>query len=328
MNTIWVEKYRPTNLNDVTGNIDIIDRLKNIMDNSCDIPFPNLILCGSSGLGKTSSMYAMAKTMLKGQYRKASLSIDTYEAGIDTVRNNIKVFCQQKADLPLGVYKLILIDEADSMTTAAQQALRTIMEDYSNNVRFIFTINTLSGIIDSLQSRCVIYYYHGLTYDDISERLKYISQKENIRCDDSAYELIALSSQGDLRTAINYLESVAALHSNITVDDVSKLCDIPPLIQLETVLDHCRNGQLDDATSLLGNLFDLGYCAMDIYITITCAFKIIDFGSNLEQKHYFMKCISERALNIQTCKDSKLQIYGLIALLCKMKIILPCRITS
>ena len=308
---MWVEKYRPTSLNDITGNKDVIDRLKYITNNSANTPFPNLLLCGSNGLGKTSSMYAIARYILKGIYEEASLSIDTYEAGIDTVRSTIKVFCKQKIDLPQGVYKLVLIDEADGMTTSAQQALRTIMEEYSNTVRFIFTINTLSGIIEALQSRCAIYYYRGLTVNEIFERLKHIAKKENVQCQDSAYELIALSSQGDLRIAINYLECVTSSHTNTTADDVSKLCDIPPLVQLKTVLEHCRDGELKKAISLIDELYDLGYCTTDIYTTITQAFKLVDFESNLDQRHHFMKCISSRSLNIQSRSNSKLQMDGL-----------------
>jgi len=144
----WVEKYRPEFLSDVVGNTEAVTRLSAIaqMGN-----VPNIILAGPPGIGKTSSVLCLARETLGADdsynYKNAVLELNASDArGIDVVRNKIKLFAQKKVNLPAGRHKIIILDEADSMTGAAQQALRRTMEIYSATTRFALACNNSTKV--------------------------------------------------------------------------------------------------------------------------------------------------------------------------------------
>lgn len=147
----WVEKYRPVLLKDIVGNSETTSRLQ-IIANEGNLP--NIIISGPPGTGKTTSIHCLAYEMLQDHYKDAVLELNASDdRGIDVVRNNIKLFAQKKVTLPPGKHKIIILDEADSMTTGAQQALRRTMEIYSNTTRFALACNMSNKIIEAIQSR-------------------------------------------------------------------------------------------------------------------------------------------------------------------------------
>jgi len=112
----WVEKYRPTKIDEIVGNKDAVDRLA-AMASTGNVP--NLIFTGPPGIGKTTSVLCLAHTLLGPSYKDAVLELNASDdRGIDVVRNKIKMFAQKKVTLPPGRHKIILLDEADSMTSA------------------------------------------------------------------------------------------------------------------------------------------------------------------------------------------------------------------
>jgi replication factor C subunit 2/4 len=147
----WIEKYRPEFLSDVVGNSEAVSRLSAIATVG---NLPNIILAGPPGIGKTTSILCLAREMLGDSYKNAVLELNASDArGIDIVRNKIKMFAQKKVTLPPGKHKIIILDEADSMTGAAQQALRRTMEIYSATTRFALACNNSTKIIEPIQSR-------------------------------------------------------------------------------------------------------------------------------------------------------------------------------
>eukprot|EP01066_Platyproteum_vivax_P008885 Platyproteum_vivax@DN3844_c0_g1_i1.p1 len=119
---IWVEKYRPKLLEDVVGNEGTLERLQAIAQ---DGNLPNIIIAGPPGTGKTTSILALANQLLGSAAKTAVLELNASDdRGIDVVRNKIKLFAQQKVTVPPGRHKIIILDEADSMTESAQQAMR------------------------------------------------------------------------------------------------------------------------------------------------------------------------------------------------------------
>ena len=147
------------------GNVDTIDRLKVIArDGNC----PHIIISGLPGIGKTTSILALAHALLGDAYKEGVLELNASDercvrlingpdarSGIDVVRNRIKDFAKKKVTLPSGRHKIVILDEADSMTPGAQQALRRTMEIYSNTTRFALACNQSNKIIEPIQSRCV-----------------------------------------------------------------------------------------------------------------------------------------------------------------------------
>lgn len=157
----WVEKHRPKIVSDIIGNSAIVERLAYFAENgNC----PNIILSGPPGCGKTTSILCMAREVLGEKFSSGVLELNaSNDRGIDVVRNKIKDFATRKVTLNQDPekgkiqHKIIILDEADSMTDSAQQALRRIMEIYSNTTRFALACNDSSKIIEPIQSRCAIF---------------------------------------------------------------------------------------------------------------------------------------------------------------------------
>ena len=172
LNTPWIEKYRPTKLNEIVGNKRIISNLESISQSG---NLPNLILAGPPGTGKTTSVLALAHELLGDNFKKAVIELNASdERGINVVRDKIKRFAQQKIPLPEGRHKIIILDEADSMTSSAQGSMRVTISDYSNTTRFVLACNDSSKIIEAIQSRCTVLRFGKLSSEEIKERLKYV----------------------------------------------------------------------------------------------------------------------------------------------------------
>eukprot|EP01018_Ginkgo_biloba_P012608 Gb_10901 [translate_table: standard] len=174
----WVEKYRPAKVEDIVGNQDAVSRLQVI---ARDGNMPNLILAGPPGTGKTTSILALAHELLGSNYKEGVIELNASDdRGIDVVRNKIKMFAQKKVTLPPGRHKIIILDEADSMTSGAQQALRRTMEIFSNSTRFALACNTSAKIIEPIQSRCAIVRFSKLSEQEILGRLMQVVEAENV----------------------------------------------------------------------------------------------------------------------------------------------------
>ena len=128
------------------------------------------------------------------------------ERGIDVVRNRIKMFAQQKVTLPRGRHKIVILDEADAMTEAAQQALRRTMEIYSNTTRFALAANSSEKIIEPIQSRCAMLRYSRLDNAQVLAKLLDVCEKENVSYTEDGMEAIIFTAQGDMRQALNNLQ--------------------------------------------------------------------------------------------------------------------------
>jgi replication factor C subunit 2/4 len=175
--------------------------------------------------------------------------------GIDVVRNRIKAFAQKKVTLPAGRQKLIILDEADSMTSGAQQALRRTMEIYSSTTRFAFACNQSNKIIEPLQSRCAILRYARLTDVQVLKRLKEICAAEKIECSDDGLAALIFSAEGDMRQAINNLQSTASGFGFVNGEHVFKVVDSPHPVKIQAMLKACSEGKVDSATDGLRELW-------------------------------------------------------------------------
>eukprot|EP01054_Gregarina_sp_Poly1_P004473 Gregarina_sp_Poly_1__4472@NODE_2405_length_2175_cov_68_586338_g1377_i2_p2_GENE_NODE_2405_length_2175_cov_68_586338_g1377_i2NODE_2405_length_2175_cov_68_586338_g1377_i2_p2_ORF_typecomplete_len152_score23_22DNA_pol3_delta2/PF13177_6/3_5e20RuvB_N/PF05496_12/5_5e16Rad17/PF03215_15/5_9e11AAA/PF00004_29/1_4e11AAA_3/PF07726_11/7_4e08AAA_22/PF13401_6/3_8e06AAA_14/PF13173_6/6_4e02AAA_14/PF13173_6/6e07AAA_16/PF13191_6/2_7e05TniB/PF05621_11/0_032TniB/PF05621_11/1_5AAA_5/PF07728_14/0_00019AAA_24/PF13479_6/5 len=151
MDSIWVEKHRPRSLDEFVGNEAAIKIMKGFVESG---KLMHLMLAGPPGVGKTSSLHCVAKSLLGEHYKKGLLELNAAdERGIDVVREKIKNFAKERLDLPNGI-KIILLDEADSMLDAAQQALRRLMENYSDTTRFVFALDAaLFAFLKSLMTK-------------------------------------------------------------------------------------------------------------------------------------------------------------------------------
>ncbi|GME72447.1 unnamed protein product [Ambrosiozyma monospora] len=181
-----------------------------------------MLFYGPPGTGKTSTILAMAKelygpTLMKSRVLELNASD---ERGISIIRDKVKTFArlsvsnpttEDKAKYPCPPYKLIILDEADCMTGDAQSALRRTMETYSGITRFCLICNYVTRIIDPLASRCSKFRFKSLDENSALARLQYICGQEKIDVQESSLKQVLRISEGDLRRAINYLQSLNKL---------------------------------------------------------------------------------------------------------------------
>ncbi len=254
-NRPWVEKYRPRILDDLVNQIGIIKRLKQFVK---DKSMPHLIFAGPAGTGKTTSALAIVRELYgrKMLVNRTYLELNASDArGIDVIRTYIKDFA--KARPPIDIFfKILILDEADNMTSPAQQALRRTMEKYTNNCRMILICNYSNKIIPPIQSRCVVFRFSSLNNDDIKKRVKYIAQQENITLKPDGLNALTDVSRGDCRRAINYLQSCGTISKKIDQEIVFRVAGEVPPEKIKEILQTAIEGQLQLSIKLLYDLIN------------------------------------------------------------------------
>uniref|UniRef100_A0A8C7T503 Replication factor C (activator 1) 2 n=1 Tax=Oncorhynchus mykiss TaxID=8022 RepID=A0A8C7T503_ONCMY len=224
----------------------------------------------------------------------------------DVVRNKIKMFAQQKVTLPKGRHKIIILDEADSMTDGAQQTLRRTMEIYSKTTRFALACTASDKIIEPIQSRCLfssrcaVLRYTKLRDEWVMTRLLLeVVERENLVTSNDGLEAIIFTAQGDMRQALNNLQSTNSGFGYINSENVFKVCDKPhPFI--------------DEAYKIIEQLWALGYSPEDIIGNIFRVCKTFQMSEYLKLE--FIKEIGY--MKVVEGVNSLLQMAGLLGRLC------------
>ncbi|WOF16330.1 replication factor C small subunit [Methanoplanus sp. FWC-SCC4] len=250
-NTIWIEKYRPRTLDDIVGQKEIVERLKNYVRSKS---LPHLLFTGSAGIGKTTSAVALAREFFGDDWQINFRELNASdERGIDVVRNQIKSFARTS---PMGgaEFKILFLDEADALTTDAQAALRRTMENYAQTCRFILSCNYSSKIIDPIQSRCAIYRFKPLADEAIIEEINRISANEGLNVSESAKSAMVYVAQGDMRKAINALQGAAIISSDISPEMIYEITSTAKPDEILELLQIILEGDFDAAEHCLHEL--------------------------------------------------------------------------
>jgi replication factor C subunit 2/4 len=260
---IWVEKYRPKTLSTVVGNPAASERLRAC---AVDGNMPHLLLAGPPGCGKTTSVMCLARELLGEENLKTGvLELNASdERGIDVVRTRIKNFAQQKVTLPAGRCKILILDEAEGMTEAAQQAMRRTMELHGNTTRFVLACNQSTKIIEPIQSRCAMIRFSRLADHEVLERLLHVCKEENVNYTDAGLEAIVFTADGDMRHGINNLQSTHNGFDLVSQENVFKVCDSPHPAKIRACLGSCLNNEWDDAYGVVSALLKSGYSSADV----------------------------------------------------------------
>ena len=260
---IWVEKYRPRTLDDVVGQEQIVSRLKIFVKNKS---LPHLIFSGPAGVGKTTCAHAMVRDMFGRNYSRdlvRELNASD-ERGIEIIRTVIKEFARQKTITGIP-FKIMILDESDNMTSAAQQALRRTMESYSKNTRFILLCNYSSKIIEPIQSRCAVFRFSPLKDDEIKQRLEYISNLEKIKLNPDALKAILYVSGGDMRKAVNVLQAASASTKTIDQDAIFRVTGKARPEEIQKMIQLSLEGNFLQARKMLQDLLlKYGLSGIDI----------------------------------------------------------------
>ena len=261
----WIEKYRPDNIDDIISHTQNIDTIKKLLNNES---LPHLLFHGSPGTGKTSMILAIANKIYGKNIRLMVLKLDASDdRGINSVREEIKGFAEKVNMFHKGV-KLIILDEADSMTFDAQFALRRIIEKYSKTTRFCLICNYENKIKPAIRSRCANFRFSNIDYNNISLKLDQIIKLENLECELGVNNTIAKISKGDLRKAINLLQSVSMHSEYITNNLCFESSGIPSIELVTKILDILIDNNIDFNQSyeiINNNIISQGY-SLSIFI--------------------------------------------------------------
>jgi len=260
---MWAEKYRPKVLDEMVNQTEIVSRMKNFVK---DRNLPHLLLVGPAGVGKTTSILCLARDLYGSGYQNYILELNASdERGIDVIREKVKNFARTAAIASVVPFKILILDEADSLTTAAQHALRRTMEIYTRTCRFCLIGNYSENIIDPIQSRCSIFRYSPLSEEDVKKHLAMIAEKEKVRLVPEGLNAVFDSSNGDLRKAINLLQAAAATQGE--VDDIaiySVLGKVSPQRVRDMITLGIKGNFIEAREILRSLLIDEGLAADDI----------------------------------------------------------------
>jgi replication factor C subunit 3/5 len=279
----WVEKYRPKSIEQIISNNENIQILSSMLKNNS---LPHLLFHGTSGTGKTSLILALAKELYGENVNLMVMKLDASDdRGINSVREEIKGFAEKKNMFYKGV-KLIILDEADSMTFDAQFALRRIIEKYSENTRFCLICNYENKIIPAIRSRCANFRFNPICLIDVVNTLKNICINEKMRYTLEGLNIIARLCNGDLRKSINLLQSISMKTNYVTSEICYESAGLPPKKDIDTIYEYLTSNKYNFETSftkiiniIKNNGYSLGIILKEITI------KILSNSQNFDNKN-------------------------------------------
>jgi len=316
---MWVEKYRPKNLDAVVDLKDIVASLKAFMRTPKTMP--HLLLAGIPGTGKTTVALCIARELFGQNWKTFTLELNASdERGIDTVRDRIKDFSRYgRAAFGNVPFALVILDESDQMTGPAQTALRRIMETSSRTCRFILICNQSGKIIEPIQSRCAIFRFSKLERKAMIEHLCCIAKKENVSLAPEAAERIVDYAEGDLRHAINALQT-ASVYRDGLVDEKTVLQVIGEAspVQVQVMIRKALNGDFIEARKKMYELIgSYGFSGSEIVRQMQRElFKMSSLTS--EQKADLSNIIGEYDYRLTQGANSDIQLSALLAQFAKV----------
>ena len=222
-----------------------------------------------------------------------------------------------KINLPPGRHKIIILDEADSMTASAQQALRRTMEIFSHSTRFALACNVSTKIIEPIQSRAAILRYSRLSDEQILTRLRQVCTMEGVSYAEDGLEAVIFTAEGDMRNALNNLQATVSGFGQVNQGNVFRVCDQPHPTAVREVVDACLNGgETGVAVQLMTKLWNMGYACSDIIGTL---FKVVKAHEKMGEaiKLEYLREIGFTHMRIAEGVNTKLQLLGLVARLCQ-----------
>lgn len=262
MKDLWVEKYRPQQLDEVVGQPGVVESLKAYARSN---NIPHLLFAGPAGTGKTTCALALTKEIFGDFWRENFEELNASdERGIDVVRGRIKNFART-APLGNASFKIIFLDEADSLTPDAQAALRRTMERYTHTCRFILSCNYSSKIIEPIQSRCAVFRFSAINEKDTRTHIQKIADVEELNVTEDGIDVLLYVAKGDLRKAINALQVAASLSKRIDAEVIYKTTVTAKPEEAKKILEIALQGNFIEARAVLDKLLiDYGLSGEDV----------------------------------------------------------------
>ncbi len=311
MNEIWVEKYRPEKLDDVIGQKHIVESLKAYVKSG---NIPHMLFAGPAGVGKTTCAIALAKEFYGDTWRNNFAELNASdERGLDIVRGRIKDFARTA---PIGgaPFKIIFLDEADSLTPDAQAALRRTMERYSATCRFILSCNYSSKIIEPIQSRCVVFRFSPIEEEDMENYIKKIAKQEGLKISEEGIKSIIYIARGDMRKAINILQMAASISKEIDDEIIYKMAASLRPEMAKELIETALNGDFLAARKMLDDMMiEYGLSGEDVIKGLHNV--IVDMSLPEMEKARIIDKMGEIEFRIVEGSNERIQLEALIAYL-------------
>ncbi|ELZ36835.1 replication factor C small subunit [Halorubrum tebenquichense] len=307
---IWIEKYRPQTLDDIHGQEEIVERLQSYIAQD-DVP--HLLFSGPAGIGKTTAATAIAREIYgEDNWRGNFLELNASDQrGIDVVRDRIKGFARSSFG---GDFRIVFLDEADSLTDDAQSALRRTMEQFSDNTRFILSCNYSSKIIDPIQSRCAVFRFSPLSDEAVGGMVREIAAAEDIEVTDEGIDALVYAADGDMRRAINSLQAAATTGDVVDEEAVYAITATARPEEIESMVTDALNGDFARARSTLDTLLtETGMAGGDVIDQLHRS--VWEFELSEREAVRLMERIGEADYRIAEGANEQVQLESLLAAL-------------
>jgi replication factor C subunit 3/5 len=276
-NLPWVEKYRPTTLDDIAGHEGVISTVRKFVDEG---RIPHLLFYGPPGTGKTTTIAAIARQIYGQNYRNMILELNASDdRGINVVREQIKTFASTRQIFSKG-FKLVILDEADSMTNAAQNALRRIIEKYTAHTRFCILANYTHKLNPALVSRCTRFRFSPLSDEAVRKRMTYVIDQEKVNLSKEGFEALIKLSRGDMRRALNVLQACYAsvdAGEEISEEMIYDCVGDPRPSDVKQLVDSILNDDWETTLNTMSHIKQTkGLALADILTAFTTEFQKLD----------------------------------------------------
>lgn len=308
-NILLTDKYNLKSIDDLILPKITLSKLKRIIKEK---DLNHSIFIGKSSTGKTSTAILLVRNLIKPEdshdnflYLNAS-----DDRGLNMIQNLIMPFCEKKIDE--SKIKLVLIDEANSLTSKAQAIISNLMDE--KKVKFILIANDLSEISNSIQSRSSLIFFPQMNKEDLVKKILTIIKKEKINLSKEVIEKICDITEKDIRQSLNFIESLIGISKEleITVNDIYDIFDQPNPLMVRNILESLKK-DLIKSLDLVKDLLDKGFSSNDILLSILNFLTFIakDFPEESE-KIIIYEIVSKYYIRVNQGTETKWQVYGCI----------------
>jgi len=316
----WIEKYRPINADNILLEPFIKQKIISIIESKT---IPNMIITGEPGTGKTSTILFIAKHIYPSDYSEYVLELNASDdKGLPIINNLIYPFCKKKKEK----HKLVILDEADTITQKAQYLLSNMLSEFIQTTRFIFICNDCSQIIETIQSKCMMIKYPKISNENLIIKVIEICKNEQITYDNKSLNTLLFVSNNDIRQIINNLECIYYSFNILNEENIYKLVDKPKIFYIKKILKYCYEKNFNEVIKIIKFLIENSYTSNDIILTFMKYLielsdssnylkkLIIDTNVDIELlKLKIYDILSSRYIIINDNIDSYLQLYGCIS---------------
>ncbi|KAK1221060.1 Subunit of heteropentameric Replication factor C (RF-C) [Marasmius sp. AFHP31] len=306
-NLPW-QKYRPVTLDDVVSHKDITSTIEKFIEKN---RLPHLLFYGPPGTGKTSTIIAVARRIYGPDFRKQILELNASDdRGIDVVREQIKQFAETRTLFSKG-FKLIILDEADMMTQAAQAALRRVIEQYTKNVRFCIICNYVNKITPAIQSRCTRFRFSPLPIAEVERRVDTVIEAEKVNLTEDGKQALLKLSKGDMRRALNVLQACHAAYDLTSETEIYNCTGNPHPSDIEKIVQYMLTQDFTTAYQLISTMkIERGLALQDL---LTGAYEYIEtIDLKPHARIYLLDHLATTEHRLSTGGNEKIQLSALL----------------